>query len=109
MSPEACAELRQKHYNATVVHLKLVHEDLMVLRIRPDFPVPPHKPGQYSTLGLGQWEVTFDELFPGIQLLLNNRIQHAVQVLDDFVFALPKRGLVGDLKNAAAGIGTFAK
>ena len=32
------------------------HSDLMMLRVRPDFPVPPHKPGQYSTLGLGYWE-----------------------------------------------------
>ena len=28
----------------------------MVLRVRPDFPLPVHKPGQYSTLGLGYWE-----------------------------------------------------
>ncbi|MCI0684139.1 MAG: ferredoxin--NADP reductase [Gemmataceae bacterium] len=28
----------------------------MILRIRPDFPVPQHKPGQYSTLGMGHWE-----------------------------------------------------
>src|ERR1700676_804 len=56
MTPEECAQLRQKNYNATVVSLKHVHEDLMILRIRPDFPVPAHKAGQYSTLGLGQWE-----------------------------------------------------
>lgn len=56
MTPEECAELRQKHYNATVVSLKQVHEELMIVRIRPDFKVPAHKPGQYSTLGLGQWE-----------------------------------------------------
>src|ERR1700682_107484 len=56
MTPEECASLRQKHYNATVVHLRQVHEDLMIVRIKPDFPVPPHKPGQYSTLGMGQWE-----------------------------------------------------
>lgn len=28
----------------------------MILRVRPDFPIPTHKPGQYSTLGLGHWE-----------------------------------------------------
>ena len=56
MIPEECAALRQKHYNATVASLKHVHEDLMVVRIRPDFKVPAHKPGQYSTLGLGMWE-----------------------------------------------------
>lgn len=56
MSPEQVAELRQKRYNATVVSLRKVHSDLMILRVRPDFPLPPHKPGQYSTLGLGYWE-----------------------------------------------------
>jgi len=56
MTPEECALLRQQHYNATVVSLKHVHEDLAIVRIRPDFRVPPHKPGQYSTLGMGQWE-----------------------------------------------------
>jgi ferredoxin--NADP+ reductase len=48
--------LRQKHYNATVVFLKKVNPDLMILRVRPDFLLPAHKPGQYSTLGMGQWE-----------------------------------------------------
>jgi ferredoxin--NADP+ reductase len=33
------------------------------LRVRPDFPRPIHKPGQYSTLGLGYWEPRF----PGCQ------------------------------------------
>lgn len=28
----------------------------MVLRIRPDFQRPVHKPGQYCTLGMGYWE-----------------------------------------------------
>jgi len=56
MSPDEIADLRDKHYNANLIQLKLVNEDLMVARIRPDFRVPVHKPGQYSTLGLGYWE-----------------------------------------------------
>jgi ferredoxin--NADP+ reductase len=56
MLPDEQAALRQKHYNATVVSLQRSHSDLMILRVRPDFPVPVHKPGQYSTLGLGHWE-----------------------------------------------------
>jgi ferredoxin--NADP+ reductase len=56
MTPDEIADLRRKRYNATVVRLSKVHPDLMILRVRPDFPVPPHKPGQYSTLGLGYWE-----------------------------------------------------
>ena len=47
----------QQRYNATVVSL---HEgrtrDLMIMRVKPDFPRPPHQPGQYCTLGLGYWE-----------------------------------------------------
>lgn len=56
MTPAECAELRQKHYNATVVSLKKAHSDLMIVRIKPDFPIPPHKTGQYGTLGMGGWE-----------------------------------------------------
>lgn len=51
-----CAELRSKHYNATVVSLRQCHSDLIVLRVQPDTAPPPHKPGQYTTLGMGHWE-----------------------------------------------------
>jgi ferredoxin--NADP+ reductase len=63
MDPAMAAELRRKWYNATVVWLRKVHPDLMILRVRPDFPRPLHKPGQYTTLGLGNWEPRF----PGCQ------------------------------------------
>jgi len=56
MTPEEIAELRQKRYNGTVVYLKKLHSDLMVMRVKPDFPRPAHKPGQYCSLGLGNWE-----------------------------------------------------
>lgn len=56
MSPEQIAELRQKHYNATVVSLHKSHSDLMIMRVRPDFTRPAIKAGQYTTLGLGNWE-----------------------------------------------------
>jgi ferredoxin--NADP+ reductase len=56
MTPDEIAHLRQARYNATVVYLNKVHSDLMVLRVRPDFPRPPHAPGQYCSLGLGYWE-----------------------------------------------------
>jgi ferredoxin--NADP+ reductase len=63
MDPALAAEARRKWYNATVVWLRKPQPDLMILRVRPDFPRPPHKPGQYSTLGLGYWEPRF----PGCQ------------------------------------------
>jgi ferredoxin--NADP+ reductase len=56
MTSEPIDQLRQRHYNATVTHLHLVHPELMIVRVRPDKPLAPHKPGQYSTLGMGYWE-----------------------------------------------------
>jgi ferredoxin--NADP+ reductase len=56
MTAEEMAELRGRRYNATVVHLKFINPDLMVLRVKPDFPRPAHHAGQYCTLGLGYWE-----------------------------------------------------
>ncbi len=63
MTPEQIAELRAQKYNASVVRLMKVHSDLLMLRVRPDFPLPGHKPGQYGVLGLGYWEPRF----PGCQ------------------------------------------
>jgi len=56
MTPEEIADLRTHKYNATLLRLLKVHPDLLVMRVRPDVPRPPHKPGQYSVLGLGYWE-----------------------------------------------------
>jgi ferredoxin--NADP+ reductase len=56
VSPEQVADLRRQRYNGAVVSRRDVNEDLMVVRVRPDFPRPPHLPGQYCTLGLGYWE-----------------------------------------------------
>jgi ferredoxin--NADP+ reductase len=56
MTPEQIAEQRRTKYNATVAWLLKPHSDLLRMRIRPDFKLPFHKPGQYSTLGLGFWE-----------------------------------------------------
>lgn len=49
-------ELRRAHYNATVIGVRLVHEELMILRVIPDAGVPRFRAGQYTTLGLGYWE-----------------------------------------------------
>lgn len=63
MNPEQIAELRRQKYNATVVWLHKAHSDLMRLRVRPDKPLMLHKPGQYTSLGLGYWEPRY----PGCQ------------------------------------------
>jgi ferredoxin--NADP+ reductase len=57
------ADLRRRRYNATVASLRKINPDLMIVRVRPDFPRPLHRPGQYCTLGLGMWEPRF----PGCQ------------------------------------------
>jgi ferredoxin--NADP+ reductase len=56
MTPEQIAESRLKRYNARVAWLRKTHSDLMIIRVRPDFLVPAHRPGQYASLGLGAWE-----------------------------------------------------
>lgn len=63
MTPDQIDDLRRKRYNATVSYLAKPNPDLMMVRIKPDFPVPEHLPGQYCTLGLGYWEPRF----PGSQ------------------------------------------
>jgi ferredoxin/flavodoxin---NADP+ reductase len=56
MTADEIAELRRTRYNATVVRLEKLHSDLMILRVKPDFPRPPHRAGQYCTLGLAYCE-----------------------------------------------------
>lgn len=52
--------LRREHYNATVTLRRQVHDELLVLRVRPDGGVPTYEAGQYTTLGLGYWEPRAD-------------------------------------------------
>lgn len=56
MTADEIAEYRRKRYNGTVVYVRKLHPDLMIFRVKPDFPRPPHFPGQYCALGLGNWE-----------------------------------------------------
>lgn len=57
--------LREEHYNATVAHVRHVHDSLMVLRVRLDEGRLEYKPGQYTTLGLGEWEPRDDSIAAG--------------------------------------------
>lgn len=50
------ADLRREHYNASVTHVRRVHDELMVFRVRPDDGVPVYQAGQFTLLGLGYWE-----------------------------------------------------
>jgi ferredoxin--NADP+ reductase len=49
-------DLRLANYNASVTQVRIVHDELMVFRVRPDCGVPPYQAGQFTLLGLGYWE-----------------------------------------------------
>jgi ferredoxin--NADP+ reductase len=89
MSPEQIADLRRQKYNAVVARLVKANPDLMMVRVRPDFPLPRHKPGQYTVLGLGNWEPRFpgaqeEALAPGDETKLARRSYSiSCPVLDD--------------------------
>ena len=60
-TPEQHAErLRQEYYNSTITHIRAHNPELWVLRVKPDEPIDPFKPGQYTTLALGYWEPRAD-------------------------------------------------
>ncbi len=56
LSAAEVSELSEKHYNATIVERIDFNDQLARFRIRPDDGVPDFEPGQYVTLGLGNWE-----------------------------------------------------
>jgi ferredoxin--NADP+ reductase len=56
MTPDQVADLRKQRYNGTLVYRKSIHSDLMIIRVKPDFPRPHYRAGQYCALGLGYWE-----------------------------------------------------
>ena len=61
VSAEEDEALRVQHYNATLSEIRAHNEDLWVMMVRPDQPVDPYLPGQYTTLALGYWEPRSDE------------------------------------------------
>jgi len=54
-------ELQKKHYNATILDLRMPHDHLMIVRVKPDAAIPSFSGGQYTTLGLGSWEARVDD------------------------------------------------
>jgi ferredoxin--NADP+ reductase len=89
MTPEEIQQLRQQRYNATIVCLRRANPDLLTVRLRPDFRLPVHKPGQYTSLGLGYWEPRIpgcqeEQLQPGDETKLARRAYSiSCSVLDD--------------------------
>jgi ferredoxin--NADP+ reductase len=69
LTPSEIEALRGQHYNAQLVEVLPVHEDLRIFRVRPDWGETTFHPGQYTTIGLGYWErrvagVDAEELTP---------------------------------------------
>lgn len=56
LSADEIVQLRNREYNATLVSIRFAHDELAVIRVRPDQGVPRYRAGQYTTLGLGFWE-----------------------------------------------------
>ena len=54
---ENIQHLRQTNYNAEVIDRIDVNDELIILRVRPDHGVTSFVPGQYSVMGLGNWEM----------------------------------------------------
>jgi ferredoxin--NADP+ reductase len=89
MTPAIRDELRHRHYNARVVHVRRVHDDLMVLRVAPDEKRAPMLAGQYTMLALGCWEERIDGLSSGppdavaSETLIRRAYSISCPILDD--------------------------
>lgn len=53
--------LRLQYYNASVVAIRRCHDELLIMRVRPDRGIPHIVAGQYTVLGLGWWEPRADD------------------------------------------------
>ncbi len=56
VSQQEIEQLRQAHYNAQLSEVVEIHDELRILRVHPESGEPHFSPGQYSVLGLGNWE-----------------------------------------------------
>ncbi len=89
MTPEVRDELRRRHYNARVIHVRRIHDDLMTLRVAPDVKRPSMHAGQYALLGLGCWEDRIDGLrsgtpdSPAVAALIRRAYSISCPILDD--------------------------
>jgi ferredoxin/flavodoxin---NADP+ reductase len=59
--------LALEKYNATLVEIKHINDQLKIFRVKPDYEMPQFQAGQFVTIGLGAWE----ERTEGCQIELN--------------------------------------
>lgn len=50
------SESLRDSYNATISEVRIIHDELRIIRIQPDTGPLEFEAGQYITLGLGDWE-----------------------------------------------------
>jgi ferredoxin--NADP+ reductase len=99
MTADEIAKLRRERYNATIVKLRKPNSDLAIMRVEPDFPLPEHRPGQYDTLGMGNWEPRLpgcqeEELAPeDEEKLVRRAYSISCSVLDDEGRLLDRHGV----------------
>jgi len=95
-------ELRRKHYNAAVTSIRRPDDETLVVRVRPDAPLAPIKPGQAVSLGLGRWEPRCDgvpvEFDPAARTPLIRRSYSVASPMIDDRGALVPVGAGGELE-----------
>lgn len=85
----AIDRLRAKYYNATVRSFRRIHDDLALLRIAPDQKRLRYQAGQYTVLGLGNWEPRIENAQPEppdatrIPKLIRRAYSLSARILDD--------------------------
>lgn len=77
LTAEEVQELRTRHYDATVIEARSIHEQLLILRVRRDAGKLEFTAGQYTSLGLGAWEPS---IAPGDEVpLAEVQIRHLIK------------------------------
>lgn len=75
------AELRDRHYNATITFFERTHSDLWRVRVRPDHGDVAHQAGQYASLGIGYWEPRSDAVRdPGLDRKWENLVRRSYSI-----------------------------
>lgn len=78
---------RDKRYNATVASIRQVRPWLRIFRLHPDFGRLRYVPGQYTVLGLGNWEPcmagTSSPQAPQLERLVQRAYSLSSSILDD--------------------------
>lgn len=61
ITDDEVARLRAKHYNASIVGVRDVNPGVRIMQVRPDWGRLDFQAGQYTVLGLGEWEPSIGE------------------------------------------------